>query len=135
MECFFCRNGETSRCEKVLLFGSPMLDGAQAEYVRVPLADGTLFAAPSEIPEETVVLMADIVFPPLPHSHSLFPRLTGRQKKKVPNGLLRSPQCIRLDSPAPPRRHHSCGGGLRSRGALRGRGRAGVPPQTPVCNR
>ncbi|KAA8912774.1 alcohol dehydrogenase [Sphaerosporella brunnea] len=60
LDCFYCRNGETSRCEKVLLFGCPKLDGAQAEYVRVPLADGTLFPAPPEIPEETVVLMADI---------------------------------------------------------------------------
>lgn len=29
--------------------------------VRVPLADGTLFVAPPEIPEEIVILMADIV--------------------------------------------------------------------------
>lgn len=130
MECFFCRNGETSRCEQVLLFGSPKLDGAQAEYVRVPLADSTLFAAPSEIPDEVVVLMADIVSsPPPPQLPFLW--LTGWE---VPNGLLCSPQRIRLGSPAPPRRQHSCGIGLRPRGALRDRGRAGVPPQTLICN-
>lgn len=60
LECFYCRNGETSRCAHSLLFGSPRLDGAQAEYVRVPLASGTLFSAPPSIPDKTVVLMADI---------------------------------------------------------------------------
>lgn len=35
--CWYCSRGLTSRCEKSLLFGSPLLDGAQAEYVRVPL--------------------------------------------------------------------------------------------------
>ncbi|KAI5804455.1 S-glutathione dehydrogenase [Geopyxis carbonaria] len=60
MECFYCKNGETSRCNHSALFGCGKLDGGQAEYVRVPLADGTLFSAPSEIPEETLILMADI---------------------------------------------------------------------------
>ena len=32
-KCFYCRNGHSSRCEKGALFGSPALDGAQAEYV------------------------------------------------------------------------------------------------------
>jgi threonine dehydrogenase-like Zn-dependent dehydrogenase len=66
MDCFFCRNGETARCDRVLLFGCSKLDGGQAEYVRVPLADGTLFKTPPEIPAEIVVLMADIVPPPSP---------------------------------------------------------------------
>jgi len=38
-----------------LLFGCPKLDGGQAEYVRVPSADGTLFKAPEKLPEESVV--------------------------------------------------------------------------------
>ncbi|KAF8470595.1 chaperonin 10-like protein [Kalaharituber pfeilii] len=58
--CFYCKLGYTSRCEKGLLFGCSKLDGGQAEYVRVPLADGTLLKTPEGIPEETVVLMADI---------------------------------------------------------------------------
>ncbi|RPA94260.1 GroES-like protein [Choiromyces venosus 120613-1] len=60
LECFYCKNGYTSRCTQSMLYGSVKLDGGQAEYVRVPLADGTLFQAPPEIPEETVILMADI---------------------------------------------------------------------------
>jgi threonine dehydrogenase-like Zn-dependent dehydrogenase len=43
-----------------LLFGSDALDGAQAEYVRVPLADGTLVKAPPEIDDKSLLLMADI---------------------------------------------------------------------------
>ena len=54
-KCFYCTQGYTSRCENSLLFGCPKLDGGQAEYVRVPLADGTLFKAPEKIPEELVV--------------------------------------------------------------------------------
>lgn len=36
------------------------LDGGQAEYVRVPLADATLVAAPPSIDPKKLVLMADI---------------------------------------------------------------------------
>ena len=44
--CYYCRIGLTCRCEKGQLFGwvehGEGLHGAQAEYVRVPLADSTL---------------------------------------------------------------------------------------------
>jgi len=59
-ECFYCRHGFSSRCTKGLLFGSAALDGAQAEFVRVPLADSTVVKAPSSINEKALVLMADI---------------------------------------------------------------------------
>ncbi|KAI9756076.1 MAG: hypothetical protein M1815_004189 [Lichina confinis] len=59
-KCFYCRNGHSSRCEKGALFGSPALDGAQAEYVRVPLADGTVERAPRDLHAVALVLMADI---------------------------------------------------------------------------
>jgi threonine dehydrogenase-like Zn-dependent dehydrogenase len=60
MECFYCRSGYSSRCVKSLLFGSVQLDGGQAEYVRVPLADGTVVKAPESISDNALVLMADI---------------------------------------------------------------------------
>ncbi|KAK0711291.1 alcohol dehydrogenase [Lasiosphaeris hirsuta] len=60
MECFYCQNGFSGRCENSLLFGSPGLDGGQAEYVRVPYADGTVMKAPPEIEDRALVLMADI---------------------------------------------------------------------------
>ncbi|CAI4219819.1 unnamed protein product [Parascedosporium putredinis] len=58
--CFYCRNGFTSRCVESKLFGSAALDGGQAEYVRIPFADGTVVKAPSTISDKALVLMADI---------------------------------------------------------------------------
>ncbi|KAF2020446.1 NAD(P)-binding protein [Aaosphaeria arxii CBS 175.79] len=58
--CFYCSRGFSSRCEKCQLFGSQGLDGAQAQYVRVPLADSTAVKAPEGIKDEALVLMADI---------------------------------------------------------------------------
>lgn len=58
--CFYCQRGFSSRCEKCLLFGCPLLDGAQAEYVRVPLAETTVVKAPSGIEDLKLCLMADI---------------------------------------------------------------------------
>ncbi|GJJ14830.1 hypothetical protein Clacol_009098 [Clathrus columnatus] len=73
-ECHFCRMGFTGRCEKCLLFGSQRLSGGQAQYVRVPLAGGTLFKIPPDnvkteeditqwkhISNASLVLMADIL--------------------------------------------------------------------------
>ncbi|KAK0646468.1 alcohol dehydrogenase GroES-like domain-containing protein [Cercophora newfieldiana] len=60
MVCFYCKNGFSARCEHSLLFGSLGLDGGQAEYVRVPFADGTLMKAPAEIDQRVLVLTADI---------------------------------------------------------------------------
>lgn len=59
-QCFYCESDCSSRCEKSLLFGSALLDGAQAEYVRVPLADSTVVKAPEGIDEIKLCLMADI---------------------------------------------------------------------------
>lgn len=59
-DCFYCKNGYSSRCSKSLLFGSAVLEGSQAEYVRVPFADSTLFTAPDDVPDKLLVLMADI---------------------------------------------------------------------------
>lgn len=63
-ECYYCVRGQASRCAKGELFGnsSPAnaIDGGQAEYVRCPLADSTFVLTPENIPEEMLVLMADI---------------------------------------------------------------------------
>ena len=59
-QCFYCQNGYSSRCVKCSLFGSPVLSGGQAEYVRIPLADGTAVKATPEIDDKALVLMADI---------------------------------------------------------------------------
>lgn len=59
-ECFYCLNGYSSRCAKGLLFGSAGLDGAQAEFVRVPPADGTGMKALPSIKDTALMFMADI---------------------------------------------------------------------------
>jgi threonine dehydrogenase-like Zn-dependent dehydrogenase len=60
MECFYCTHGSSARCTQCLLFGCPALDGGQAEYVRVPHADGTVVRAPAQIDDGALILMADI---------------------------------------------------------------------------
>ncbi|KAK1640273.1 alcohol dehydrogenase GroES-like domain-containing protein [Colletotrichum phormii] len=60
MQCFYCKNGYTSRCVRSKLFGCGKLDGGQAEYVRIPDADGTAMKAPTTISDNALVLMADI---------------------------------------------------------------------------
>ncbi|EAS36600.3 alcohol dehydrogenase [Coccidioides immitis RS] len=59
-ECFYCKRGFSSRCEQSQLLGSATLDGGQAEYVRMPNADGTVMKAPEGINDHALVLMADI---------------------------------------------------------------------------
>lgn len=59
-ECFYCQNEATSRCIHSKLFGSAVLDGGQAEYARIPMADSTAIQAPASISDQALVLMADI---------------------------------------------------------------------------
>ncbi|KAF6519174.1 hypothetical protein HZS61_017548 [Fusarium oxysporum f. sp. conglutinans] len=47
----------TASCQ---LFGCETLDGGQAEYVRIPMADGTAVKAPGTISDQALLLMADI---------------------------------------------------------------------------
>lgn len=41
-DCWYCQRGYSARCPKGKLFGSVMLDGAQAGYVKVPLAGASI---------------------------------------------------------------------------------------------
>lgn len=49
-ECYYCVRGQASRCSKGELFGNSTpantIDGGQAEYVRVPLAQTTCVRTP-----------------------------------------------------------------------------------------
>lgn len=60
LDCFYCDHNMSSRCTNVQLFGCPSLDGGQAEFVRVPRADGTVLKAPANVDNKALVLMADI---------------------------------------------------------------------------
>lgn len=59
--CYYCTRGWTCRCVESQLFGSVTLPGSQAQFVRVPLADSTLFHAPEDISDDNLVLLADIL--------------------------------------------------------------------------
>ena len=63
-DCFYCRLGLTCRCEKGNLFGwvqnNQGLQGAQAQFVRVPMADTTLISLSNDLSEEKGLLLGDI---------------------------------------------------------------------------
>lgn len=64
-ECFYCRRGWTCRCVRGHLLGwvqdGAGLHGAQAEYVRVPLAGSTLYSMPEDLPEEVALFLGDVL--------------------------------------------------------------------------
>jgi 2-desacetyl-2-hydroxyethyl bacteriochlorophyllide A dehydrogenase len=61
--CWFCARGETSLCDDSKVFGAGAfgggLAGAQAERVRVPVADVNLFAVPDAIDDDCAVFLGD----------------------------------------------------------------------------
>ncbi|MES1216227.1 MAG: alcohol dehydrogenase family protein [Bacteroidota bacterium] len=62
--CYYCRIGLTCRCEKGNLFGwvekGHGLHGAQAGYIRVPMADSTLLPLSADLTEKKGLLLGDI---------------------------------------------------------------------------
>src|ERR1700736_681023 len=60
--CRFCREGRYGQC---LGGGGWILghkiDGTQAEYVRVPFADSSTHRAPAGVPDEQLLMLADIL--------------------------------------------------------------------------
>lgn len=60
--CFYCRSGLTARCPEGELFGwvqdGEGLHGAQAERVRVPLADASLVKVPDGLEDDALALLA-----------------------------------------------------------------------------
>jgi len=64
-QCYYCKIGLTCRCEFGQLYGwvenGHGLHGAQAEYVRVPLADSTLFPIPKEANRKEFLFIGDIL--------------------------------------------------------------------------
>jgi len=63
--CFYCEIGLTARCVQGQLFGwvegGLGLHGGQAELVRVPLADSSLFPLPRELSAEAAILLGDVL--------------------------------------------------------------------------
>src|SRR5215212_3320565 len=62
--CEFCRAGLQTSCVHGGFFGNEEIPGAQAEAVRVPLADGTLYALPSGRDEallQSLLTLSDVM--------------------------------------------------------------------------
>ena len=63
--CWFCRNGQTGLCdEHRMLGGGPFggdLHGAQAGFLRVPVADVNLLRIPDEVADEAAVFVGDVL--------------------------------------------------------------------------
>jgi len=61
-KCGNCKRGMYSHCENGggWILGN-LIDGTQAEYVRIPYADTSLYLVPPEIDEESLVLLSDIL--------------------------------------------------------------------------
>jgi 2-desacetyl-2-hydroxyethyl bacteriochlorophyllide A dehydrogenase len=63
--CWFCRAGQTGLCEQHrMLGGGPFggdLQGAQAGFVRVPVADVNLLRIPDAVDDEAAVFVGDVL--------------------------------------------------------------------------
>ena len=63
--CSHCRENRATQCDSRALFGFsgvyPRLDGGQADLVRIPLADRSLWKLPDSVSNEDGVFVADIL--------------------------------------------------------------------------
>ena len=60
-KCAYCRKNMYSHCEQGGWLLGHLIDGTQAEYVRIPLADTSLYAIPDHVDEDAVVMLSDIL--------------------------------------------------------------------------
>lgn len=60
-KCKFCRKGMYSHCLTGGWNLGNTIDGTQAEYVRIPYADTSLYKIPSGLEEEGLVMLSDIL--------------------------------------------------------------------------
>ncbi len=60
-KCDYCRRGMYSHCDHGGWILGNMIDGTQAEYVRIPHADTSLYHVPDGADEEALVMLSDIL--------------------------------------------------------------------------
>jgi len=60
-KCEYCRRGMPSHCEDGGWILGNTIDGTQAEFVRIPYADTSLYALPEGADEEAMVMLSDIL--------------------------------------------------------------------------
>ena len=87
-KCDYCRKGMYSHCATGGWILGNKIDGTQAEYVRIPHADTSLYHIPAGVDEEALVMLSDI----LPTGFEC-----GVLNGKVTAGRARSP----LSAPGP----------------------------------
>jgi alcohol dehydrogenase len=61
LKCDFCKRGMYSHCRHGGWILGNTLDGTQAERVRIPYADGSLYSLPPGADEEAFVMLSDIL--------------------------------------------------------------------------
>jgi alcohol dehydrogenase len=61
LKCDFCKRGMYSHCRHGGWILGYIIDGTQAEYVRIPQADGSLYNFPADADEEAMVMLSDIL--------------------------------------------------------------------------
>lgn len=59
--CDYCRRGMYSHCADGGWILGHRIDGTQAEYVRIPHADTSLYKIPAGLDEEALVMLSDIL--------------------------------------------------------------------------
>ena len=60
-KCEYCKKGMYSHCTDGGWILGHMIDGTQAEYVRIPHADNSLYPIPAGADEEALVMLSDIL--------------------------------------------------------------------------
>ncbi len=60
-KCDYCKRGMYSHCETGGWILGHLIDGTQAEYVRIPFADNSLYHIPQGSDEEALVMLSDIL--------------------------------------------------------------------------
>ena len=60
-KCAYCKKSMYSHCEDGGWILGHLIDGTQAEYVRIPHADNSLYPVPDGADEEALVMLSDIL--------------------------------------------------------------------------
>ena len=60
-KCVYCRKGMYSHCVHGGWILGHTIDGTQAEYVRIPFADTSLYPIPDQADDDAVVMLSDIL--------------------------------------------------------------------------
>ncbi|CAM5209726.1 Threonine dehydrogenase-like Zn-dependent dehydrogenase OS=Castellaniella defragrans OX=75697 GN=HNR28_002869 PE=3 SV=1 [Castellaniella defragrans] len=60
-KCEYCKKQMYAHCEDGGWVLGHLIDGTQAEYVRIPHADNSLYPVPDDVDEDAVVMLSDIL--------------------------------------------------------------------------